>query len=168
MESKANGAPSLSAIIIILDQLTSVSRLMDALERQTVREKIELVFVMAPRSAPLPDSRRLARFHSWQAVEHAIPDHGSAAACGVVRARAPVVAFTEEHALPAPNWAERLIAAHAGPYAAVGPAMANGNPRSALSWADFYMGYGAWAVPIQSGRVDLLMGHNASYKRSVL
>ncbi|MFC2069371.1 hypothetical protein ACFLTP_10265, partial [Chloroflexota bacterium] len=66
------------------------------------------------------------------------------------------------------KWAEVLIAAHSEPWAAVGPSMCNSNPETMLSWADFYQAYGAWAIPISSGSVRLLPGHNSSYKRDIL
>jgi hypothetical protein len=107
-------------------------------------------------------------FHSVQIVASEAPQLSHSLRLGVKYARAQVIAFTEDHAFPAPNWAERLLAAHSKPYTAVGPAMRNADPSTLVSWADFYMGYGKWAEPIQSGEIDFLMEHNSSYKRSSL
>jgi hypothetical protein len=79
-----------------------------------------------------------------------------------------VVVFAEDHSYPQPDWAEALIAAHREPWAAVGPVVANANPRSAVSWADFLPGYGPWLDPTPGGVVDYLPGHNSSYKRDLL
>jgi hypothetical protein len=61
-----------------------------------------------------------------------------------------------------------LIAAHRQPWAAVGPVIANGNPATAVSWADYLMGYAPWLDPSPAGVVEHLPGHNSAYKRDVL
>jgi GT2 family glycosyltransferase len=94
--------------------------------------------------------------------------HAGAVALGVRAARAPIVAMTEDHAFPDENWAERLLAAHEGPFAVVGPAIRNGNPGTIVSWGDLYIRYGKWAAPVETGVIDLAMGHNGSYKREAL
>jgi hypothetical protein len=135
---------------------------------QTVAGSIELIIV-APSAARASGSRCAA----WPALR-ARPGDGALHATGPARARAireasaSVVAFAEDHAFPHPDWAEALIAAHEGPHAAVGPAVYNANPETATSWADLYIGYGRWLGPGRRGEVELLPGHNASYKRDVL
>jgi hypothetical protein len=79
-----------------------------------------------------------------------------------------VVAFTESHSFPEPGWAEALIAAHGGPWAAVGPAMVNPHRIGSAGWIDFLIDYGQWVPPIEPGPVDDLPGHNSSYKRALL
>ena len=49
-----------------------------------------------------------------------------------------------------------------------GPGVVNANPGSRVSWADFIIGYGPWAEPIDTGDVPFLPGHNSSYPREVL
>src|SRR5262249_49422268 len=44
---------------------------------------------------------------------------GAARASGVLEARAPIVAFLEEHATALPGWTDALLSAHAAPVAAV-------------------------------------------------
>lgn len=160
--------PAISAIVVIPDTYQTVARTMNALESQTQISQMEIVFIVPPRAVSSIPVDRLENFHSIQVREMADLQHAAALAEGIRCARAPIVALTEDHAFPAPNWAERLLAAHQGPYAAVGPAMRNGNPNSLISLADFYIGYSKWSEPIASGRQDYLMGHNVSYKRDVL
>lgn len=93
---------------------------------------------------------------------------GNANAEGVRRAKAQIVALAEDHCFPDPHWAERLIAAHQGPWAAVGPGVRNANPNTAVSWADLFIGYGPWLAPSPSREAEFLPGHNTSYKRDVL
>ncbi|MBI5396308.1 MAG: Gfo/Idh/MocA family oxidoreductase [Verrucomicrobia bacterium] len=165
---RAAAGPALAAIVVIPDAYAAVKRTVAALKRQTAAAHLELVFVArAPESAGI-DEAELAGFHGWSIVENAVSSIADAYAAGIRRARAPLVALTEDHSFPAPNWAERLIAAHRQPWAAVGPAFRNANPDSLVSWADFYIAYGKWAEPAAGGVADFLPGHNSCYKREVL
>ncbi len=56
-------------------------------------------------------------------------------------ASAPVVALVEDHAYPAPGWAEGIIDAHKNGWAAVGPVMANANPHGLMSWVNLLIEY---------------------------
>ena len=95
----------------------------------------------------------------------------AAHALGVRQAGAPVVAFAEDHAFADPAGLRRywlaLAAARLG-----GDGTRQCETRithSAVSWADFLIGYGRWMEPIPAGAIgDHLPGHNSSYKRAVL
>jgi hypothetical protein len=76
--------------------------------------------------------------------------------------------MAEDHSFPEPDWGEHFIAAHEGPWAAVGPSVANANPSHALSWANLAIEYGLWMDPVTSGEAEHLPGHNSVYKRHVL
>jgi hypothetical protein len=94
---------------------------------------------------------------------------GAANAAGVRRARGRVVVLTEDHCFPDPDWAEALIDAHrSDDICAVGPVVANGNPGTMVSEADFAIGYGPWMAPLPAGAMPFLAGHNCSYKRDDL
>lgn len=161
------GPPALSVILPTRGRFASIRTTFLHLQRQTVAERIELV-VVAPdeRDFGLPVSTRL---HSVQLVATgervSVP---SAYAQGVRRAQGAIVAFSEDHAFPAPTWAEALIARHAEGWVAVGPVVHNGNPRTAVSWADYLLGYGPWHDARPGGAVAMLPGHNCSYKRDAL
>jgi predicted dehydrogenase len=166
-ETSSCSLPALSAIVVIPDAYDTVRQTMSFLRAQTRAAVMEIVFVL-PRGVEV-DARELNVFHSWQCVPvERVVSIGRAYAAGVRCARAPLVALTEDHSFPAPNWAQVLIEAHRQPHAAVGPALTNGNPNSLLSWADFYIAYGEWALPIPSRPIEYLPGHNSSYKREVL
>lgn len=160
--------PALTAIVAIPDQYATVAQTIEYLKKQTIVSEIQIVLVVPSRVAvpiPLTD---LEMFHDVRVTKLPNLTYSHAMAHGIRHADAPVVAMTEDHAFPAPNWAERLVSAHQAPHAVVGPMMRNANPTSAVSWADFYIGYGKWAEPIASGEHDFLMAHNAAYKRDVL
>ena len=52
-----------------------------------------------------------------------------ARAAGVRAASAPIVFIGETHSYPQPGWAEALLTAFEGPWAAVVPAIGNANPN---------------------------------------
>jgi hypothetical protein len=161
--------PALSVIVVTPDSYDTIRKLIGALRAQTARDALEVVIV-APAAAALRASiANLDGFCCWRIVELGIlRSVAQAKAAGVRCATAPVVVMTEDHALPDPAWAQALIDAHRQGWAAVGPAMANGNPQSLISWADFIIGYGQWLNPLAAAEVDELPGHNSSYKRDLL
>jgi hypothetical protein len=161
--------PELSFIIATPDCFERIRLTVEHMAAQAIRDQIEIVIV-APSAAGLrPDEAALAMFHGWQVVEVGpLRSSARARAAGIVQARAPVVALGEDHSYPQPGWAEALLAAHKGPWAAVGPAICNANPASSASWANFLIDYGQWMHPAQSGEREHLPGHNSSFKREAL
>lgn len=162
-------APHLSVILVTPDRYETLRKTVSHIRKQTCRDRMELVFV-APSAEELGlETSELAVFLGWQVVETG-PVHSVAAAraAGVQAARAPLVVFTEDHCYPAAGWAEALLAAHQGPWAAVGPAVGNANPGSMASWATFFVQHGRWIAQQPPGPIDDLPGHNSCYKRELL
>ena len=162
-------AHELSVIVITPDDYETVRETVRRLRAQTVREKLELLIV-APSAAGLDlDASELECFGGWLVVEVGeFTSTGRARAAGVRRSSAPVVALAEEHCYPAPGWAGALIERHREGWAAVGPVVANANPRGATSWANFLISFAPWAEPRAGGEADSLPWHNSSYKRALL
>lgn len=166
--TSSENLPALTAIVVTSDEFATIARTIEFLKKQTTVSRIEIVLVVPLRAQAAIPFAELEMFHSVRVTEMSNVNYSGAMALGIRHARAPIVALTEDHAYPAPNWAERLVAAHQAPHAVVGPMMRNANPTSVVSWADFYIGYGKWAEPLVSGEYDFLMAHNAAYKRAVL
>ena len=93
----------------------------------------------------------------------------AARAQAVLETRAPVVAFIEEHCEALPGWAEALVEAHRGPWAAVACSFENGNPGCAWSDVAFRLTYDAYTPP-NEGRGPILrfVGQNSAFKHSAL
>lgn len=159
----------LSAVIGTPGDHDSIRRTVEHLRSQTVARRMELV-VVAPRERSLsPTPQDLDSFGRCRVVElDEVVSVAQANAAGARAAGSPVVAFCEDHCFPAPDWAEALIDAHAGPWAAVAPVFRNANPATAVSRADFLVGYAPWIEPTDGGEADMLPGHNTSYSRDVL
>ncbi len=168
---KRESIPSLDMSVVVYTPYDHrwLELLLHALRAQTVRERIELVVVCRSRetlAANVEDFYGLGRALIVETTDNHSYVGGKIA--GVMAATTPIVAFAEDHCLPEPEWAERLIAAHEGDWAAVGPSMMNGNPRSVTSRAAFALHWGPWAHPANAGERSLLAAHNTSYKRLVL
>ena len=161
--------PDLSVVLITPDSFETIRRTVTCVVRQSVRSRIELVIV-APAGVTIGiDERLVAPLAGVQVVRLAsLMPAGPARAAAIRAAHAPIIAFGEEHCFPALGWAEALLDAHRGEYAAVGPAMRNANPDTIVSWADILIGYGPWLAPVERAERDYLPGHNSSYKRAVL
>ena len=161
--------PLLSVVLATPERYATIRKTIQHLLSQTIRDRVEIVVVAPSRESLQLDEAELAPFHGYQIVElrshHSI---GSANAAGIRRANASVVALAEDHCFPDPHWAEWLLAAHRGPWAAVGPGVRNANPNTVVSWADLLIGYGPWLTPAPSREAEFLPGHNTSYKRDVL
>lgn len=161
--------PALSVVLAALAGTDVLETTLLHLRRQSVADRIELLVVTADPlrldelPVELPELRdvRIVRTPGAKSV-------AQANAAGVREARAPVVAFAEDHAFPDPGWAAALLRAHGETVAAVGPVVSNANPATIASWVDFVMGYGRWMEPCQGGEAPFLPGHNSSYRRDVL
>jgi hypothetical protein len=159
----------MSVIVITPDRYETVRKTIRHLRAQRIRDRLEIVLVAPSLEGLGPDEKELSDFHQYSVV--AVGDMRSTArarAAGVRKASAPIVAFAEDHAFPAPGWAEALVNAHRQEWAAVGPVMANANPKSLTSWANLLVEYGPWLEPLAGGEAEHLPGHNGSYKRELL
>lgn len=90
---------------------------------------------------------------------------------GYRAARGEVVAVTEDHCFVAPDWIERILAAHARhPEAGViGGAVLNGTNSKIVDWAAFFLTQGPFMPPLANGVAERVSGPaNVSYKRRVL
>lgn len=162
-------SPLISVIITTIGGYESVRTVIEHLKMQTVADKLELIIVSPSMKLTAAEAAGLINFNNFILLEADL-ETGlyDVWVTAVNVSRAPIVAFGENHAFPEPGWAEALIEAHNGPWAAVGSVIRNANPGSINSRAQLYMTYGRWTGPVESGEAEDLPGHNSSYKRSVL
>ncbi len=156
------------SVLLPTDGLGAIRKTLAVLRAQIDPARIEIV-VITP--ADLNVGRRaaeLAAFPNVVVLQADVWDVTKARAAGVRAASAPLVLFAETHAYPEPGYLEALIAAHEGPWTVVGPAMANENPGSAVSWAGLLMDYGTWLERHESEELPDVPGHNSMYKREAL
>ena len=162
-------SPAMSLIVITPDRYETIRKLMNHLNAQTIKERLEIVIVSPSIHTIDLDESQLQGFWGFCLVEFGpIQSSAEARATGIRKASAPIVAFTEDHSYPDPHWAEALLKSHEQPWAAVGPVIRNANPKSLISWANLLIEYGPWLEPASSGIMEHLPGHNSSYKRMIL
>jgi hypothetical protein len=161
--------PLLTAILITPDTFAHINGTLRALELQTIREQIEVVLVVPSAAGQHLDERRKRLFAGFKILEVGhIRYAGEAIARAVYAAGADIVAYAEEHAFPEPEWAQYLVEAHKGPWAAVGAAVLNANPKTNTSWAHILSCFATILHAPQSMETSSLGWHQISYKRSLL
>ncbi len=164
----SNG-PEMSVVLITPDTFGTISRTIECLKTQTVKDKLELVIVTLSADGLEVNPEELEDFHGFQIVRPGESTcYGHVMAAGVMSASAPIVAFAEDHVFPVPRWAEALIESHKNKWAAIGSVICNADPESSIGWADILIVYSQWLYPNDGGEMDHLPGHNCSYKRNIL
>jgi len=86
----------------------------------------------------------------------------------VAHARAPIVAIVEEHVVVLEGWAEALVKAHDGPWAAVCGELHCADLTDPLARRIEMFGLGPWSTPARRGESEELRWRNVSYKRTSL
>jgi len=155
----------LSVVVVVGDLHHRARRAVEGVLAQESLDQLELIIVdlAADRS-------------TWEGADSRVRIHrmppstllSQARAAAVQLAKAPLVAFLEEHTVPEPSWATEIIAADDGDWAAAGTAIRHGNPGSAQSDASYQVSYGLFEPPVVGGETTVLPGHNSVYRREVL
>jgi hypothetical protein len=166
--SESSQAPALSVILPCEEGFEYIRRTVRALRMQTVRDQIELVLITMTHQPLDLESEEITGFHSVRVVVAPGLMGNRARAAGIRCAGAPIVALAEDHCYPESGWAAALIATFGNGWSAVGPAMYNANPGSALSWVNLLLAFGPWVAPAEAGAVTQLPWHNTTYKRAPL
>jgi hypothetical protein len=162
-------APAVTFVVVTMDSYQTIQNTVRAIAAQTVRNRIEVVIVTPnPSALKIDETDTNGLYNVCVAATRPESTIAQARAEGVRAASAPIIAMSEDHAFPAPNWAELMIERHAQGYAVVGPALYNANPNTRKSWATLMFEYTAWAYQTEPREQDHLPGHNSTYKRDVL
>ncbi len=158
----------MSVILIVPDHYNTVHCTVQALQRQTAKQQLELVVVGSSKEKLGFKESNFDGFGSFQVIEIGTFSSTVARTAGVNAAKAPVVAFTEDHSFPDDEWAEALIEKHKEHWTGVGPVFCNVNPDTMTSWASFLMEHGEWITPKSPNTPHSISGNNSSYKRKAL
>ena len=162
--------PLLSVLAVVGEERSRSVPMLEALAKQTIAGQMEVILVdVAPeRAADLAppfslEVKVLRHPGSW--------DWGGARAVSVRIARAPVVAFLEDHTIPEPGWAEEIVLEfeRAGPgTTAVCYAFINGSPDTWFYRSVFMAEYGSLAHPLPEGKPPSATANNIAYRRDML
>src|SRR6186713_2516119 len=132
--------PLLSVLCITPDTVATLTPLFSALAAQSIAKQLEIVLVApaATINEPLPfESDTFSILTRATGAPDATNPQLRASA--VRLARAPYIAFTEDHCFPEPRWAEALVEALQSGAMGAGPVMVNANPDDAVSRANFLL-----------------------------
>jgi hypothetical protein len=89
-------------------------------------------------------------------------------AIGMAAAEGDVVALTEDHCVPAPDWLGQIVAAQRSGPDVVGGMMENARRDRAVDWAAYFAEYGSYLGEPQAGAPPQVTAANAAYGRSVV
>jgi hypothetical protein len=166
--SSSTEGPQLS-VILPTDTWATIRPVVERLRRQTIADRIEVVFVTPDPDALTDATTGLEGLSSFRVVRvPTLVPLWKARAAGVRAARAPLIVLGETHAYAHPTWAGALVGAHAGSRPIVVPAFGNANPDGALSWAAYLSDYGAWGEGLERGEIRRWPGQNSAYSRAAL
>lgn len=159
--------PVISVVVVVGTIRHRAARLLASLVPEADEVPLEVILVDAAPGDPPPVAGSGHPAVRTVRLPHGTP-FSAARARAVELARAPVVAFLEEHCAVRPGWARALARTWEGPWSGVGWAVVPMNPDGGRADVVGMMSYGLWEPPLESGETRLLPGHNASYRRDVL
>lgn len=163
--------PEMTVAFVSPDDFDTLRNVVDAIRKQTAVGKLEALILLPAPAVETVDKALFASFHSLRVIGVApgTPTFDSRA-LAAREATAPLIAYTEDHSFPYPDWAEHIIAAFSADAncAAVGVGMVNANPRTATSLADTLLNMGAYIPPYVGGNWLHLPWHNTAYRRAAL
>lgn len=159
--------PALSVILLIGDERERAQRALDSVLQQDCIDRIEILLVdLSRRGAATLDH------HDHPRVKYSRPSadtsYVDARVDATTEARAPYVAFLEEHAEAMPGWAAGVLRGFEQGWAAVAYETHNLNPDCGISNASYLANYMPWLAPARRGPSDFVAGQNAAYRRDVL
>lgn len=162
-----SSAPALSVVVVVLAGRPYLARCLTALTQQASAPDIEIIVPCDESMDYVPSLRILfpeVQFHCMSGQL----TYAELRAAGFRQARGKLVALTEDHCTPAPDWARRIIEAHSGPHAAIGGAVEKREPDTTLNWAVYLCDFSRYMNPVRRGPAFYLTDCNVSYKRAAL
>lgn len=166
-------SPELSVVIAIASDALHLRGCLLALAKQQERPEME---ILVPHDGRDPNVEQLSaefpdvRFLHFNLGPSGGPDHehlDQLRARGLQAAHAEIVAFLEDHARAAPDWARRVVHAHQSTNAAIGGAIENEIDHT-LNWAVYFCDFGRYQNPVPAGPSLYISDVNSSYKRAAL
>jgi GT2 family glycosyltransferase len=163
----AGVAPELSVIIPAVNNSAHLATCLEALRCQRGAVRVEVIVVeCGGTSARELAAARYPEVRVLSSLERlTIP---ALRAIGIAHSLGPIVAVTEDHCIPTPDWCERIVEAHHAPHAAIGGAVENASTRRLVDWAVFLCEYYRHVHPVEAAENVPLPGMNVAYKREAL
>jgi hypothetical protein len=163
--ARENRPRALSSVVVTVDSARRLRTCLNALQNQA-----EITEILVPWDGSHGDVAALQR--DYPSVRFLPTGSGKLTfaqlrAYGVARATGEIIAVTEDHCTPGPDWGRRILEAHCEPHAAIGGAVEKDTPDTILSWAFYLADYVRYLDP-QEGPSAHLTDGNVTYKRKSL
>jgi glycosyl transferase family 2 len=176
--------PALSVVVVPFAGGDALARALAALDAQTgLDAPPEIVIPYDPADAASQPVAAAAAGRSnvvlVRTAGDGSPHRLRAAGCAAARGR--IIAVTEDHCTPQPEWAARLLVAHrshgaladgatppSGVVVAVGGAVDKVGDDRAMGWAVYLSDYSRYMPPLPAGDAQYLTDCNVSYRREAL
>jgi hypothetical protein len=159
--------PKLS-VVLATDTYATIRPVIDRFSQQSAKKLLEIVLVTPSPSDLEAANEYREHFAGIVIVECSVDELSVARAAGVRASNAEYVFIGETHSYPHPRLSEELMRHFTGEWAIVMPAMANGNPRTAISWSGLLADYGRWAEGLPGGEITRIPIYNAVFRREAL
>ncbi len=157
-----------SVVVIVLGGRQPLERCLRALSHQTLMPVEVIVPLDGSRATDASSIEAMFPFVSVLPVAGS-RTYAELRSLGISRAFGGIVAITEDHCIPRPDWCSQIAAEHrASDAPAVGGAVEKLTPDSALNWSFYFADYVRYMNPIADGVAHHLTDCNVSYKRTAL
>lgn len=160
--------PRLSVVIASVNGRPYLDECLAALERQEggIPAEVLVADCVGPEVVSYVESEhpevRLIAFSEPKSVP-------ALRAAGILAAEGEIVAITEDHCIPEPDWYRAMVESHRRhPQPAVGGAVDNAATERLVDWAVYFCEYSSFMSPLPAGPAPDLPGPNVSYKRGAL
>lgn len=174
-----NAELKLSILVTVVSGKKSVARCLHEICMQADFEIMEVIVPyddwsldIADLSSEFPevifhfiDDLGLAASKNVSSFQHRLYDRRRA--MGLRIAKGEIIAMIEDHAIPAEDWCDTIIALHKQPIDVIGGAIENKIDRP-LNWAWYYCDFGRYGRPLKETESHYLSDINISYKRGAL
>lgn len=159
-------APRLTAVLVAGPRRRHAQAALDSLANQSLRELEVLLVDTVPDAAPLRHPAGVPIHELRRSFPGGQPEARTAA---VAAARAPAVAFVEDHSVVSRGWAATVADAFAsGPWSVVGYSFRNADDSRWAARACHAAVYGPWMAPAGDAEVRLVATNNLAFRRDVL
>lgn len=178
----ADARPALSVVIVRFAGGAAIESTLRAIEPQRRELSLEVLCVSASEHTVAAEWRQRYPAVRWiEAPEHSTP--ARLRTIGVAASTGELVACTEDHCVPAPDWCVRIVAAHRVGNVVVGGGIEMGAPVGASAtgteasrsgsaragaWVAYLLDYSRYMPPFPGGQVEYVSDCNVSYSRAML
>lgn len=162
-----NERPAISVVIASVNGLPYPLACLEALATQ---EEVTPEIVLADCTGPATVAAVREQFPAVHVLAYdepkSVPWLRSA---GIKQARGPLVAVTEDHCVPRPDWCAQLLEAHRRTgWVAVGGGVENASPHRLVDWAVYFCEYSQHLHPVDDGPASAIPGMNVAYDMDAL